>query len=609
MKYCPLCDKSYDDQAGVCEVDGALLREAGEQRDPLIGSIIKERYRIIEKVGEGGMGTVYLAEQVSVGRKVALKILHPEFARDQEFVKRFRQEARLAASLNHRSVIKVFDFDQGEDGSLFIAMEYVDGRRLKEVIQVGSLSFDQAIRLGIQIAEGLRAAHRAGVIHRDIKPENIMVVGEQANEVKLMDFGIARLRDTGASTRLTRSGMIMGTPAYMAPEQIQGQDVSQRTDIYAFGVVLYEMLGGDVPFKAPTPSAVLLKHLQEMPAPLRKLRKEIPTQVELVVMKTLEKEPDKRQADMQEVIEGLKKAQQEVVPRPEKPQEIVRPQSEEEQPPNTLLTTQLLTLETAGGSTNIEGLKNEHQVPKTLLATQPLDLPRRTGIRLPGRKFLGISALVVLLGGAGVMGGRYLFRQLDLSKPQPLAAPQAKIVSLMIRAGKEELKTTESTGLRIQARYSDGREQDISDGVQWQSSDPSVVAVSSKGEVEGQNPGSASITARYSGMVAPPVMLMVKAKEPELPAAPPVARLVSLTVRAEKSEIKVKERAALSLEGKYSDGKVTPISRGVEWRSSNRATAAVNSKGEVTAKKEGKVNITARHAGMVSSPLILSVKG
>lgn len=311
MKYCPICEKSYGDEAKVCDVDGATLREAGTGVDAFIGHVIKGRYQVLKKLGAGGMGTVYLAEQVSIGRRVALKVLHGQYAGDEEFVRRFRHEARLAASLNHRNIVTVYDFDQGDDASLFIAMEYVDGQSLTEVIKrEGPLDVGRAVRLGVQIGEGLEAAHRAGVIHRDIKPDNIMVmaVGEK-EEVKLMDFGIARLRDTGSATRLTRAGVIMGTPAYMAPEQIEGgADVSERTDIYALGVVLYEMLSGGVPFRASTPGSVLIKQLREVPVSLIKLRREVPAGVEKVVMQALEKKPQKRQRDMGEVAQGLKQA-------------------------------------------------------------------------------------------------------------------------------------------------------------------------------------------------------------------------------------------------------------------------------------------------------------
>jgi serine/threonine-protein kinase len=310
MKFCPICEKSFDDESEVCDVDGARLKRSGMEADTLIGRMIKGRYQVRKKLGAGGMGSVYLAEQVSIGRRVALKVLHGAYATDEEFIRRFRHEARMAASLNHHNIVTVYDFDQGDEGSLFIAMEYVDGRSLSEIIkQEGPLDVGRAVRLGAQIAEGLGAAHRAGVIHRDIKPDNIMIVGVgDKEEVKLMDFGIARLRDTGAMTRLTRSGVLMGTPSYMAPEQIEGGgDVSERTDIYALGVVLYEMLTGGAPFRASTPGTVLVKQLREMPVPLRRLRGEVPAAVERVVMQALEKKPQRRQRDMDEVVQGLRK--------------------------------------------------------------------------------------------------------------------------------------------------------------------------------------------------------------------------------------------------------------------------------------------------------------
>ena len=307
MRFCPLCERTYGDDVTVCAVDGSILRESGTKQDPLIGKIVRARYRVLKKLGEGGMGSVYLAEQIAINRNVALKILHPDYARDPEFVKRFRQEAKLAASLSHHNIVTIFDFDQADDGSLYIVMEYVAGNSLSTVIKSGLLDIRTAVRLGIQIAEGLRAAHAAGVIHRDIKPENIMVL--PGDEIKLMDFGIARLSNVEGVTRLTRSGMIVGTPTYMAPEQIEGGEVGEATDIYAFGVLLYEMLSGHVPFTAPTPGAVLIKHLTETPPPLRKLRNDVPAAVEKIVKQALEKEPGRRQRNMGEVVELLAKAQ------------------------------------------------------------------------------------------------------------------------------------------------------------------------------------------------------------------------------------------------------------------------------------------------------------
>jgi serine/threonine protein kinase len=308
MKYCPLCDRTYEDTIEVCATDGAVLRVPRSKQDALIDKVIKGRYRVLKKLGEGGMGAVYLADQFAINRKVALKILHADFAKDEDFVRRFRQEATLAASFSHQNVITVFDFDQADDGSLYIVMEYIDGHNLSDVIRNEPMDLATALQLAIQIAGGLSAAHRAGVIHRDIKPENIMVVGG-GKEVKLMDFGIARLREPSTTTRLTQTGMIMGTPAYMAPEQIEGGELSERTDIYAFGIVLYEMLTGRVPFKATTPGAILVKHLHEAPIPLSKVRKEIPSSVERIVIQALQKSPEKRQKSMDEVVDALKKAQ------------------------------------------------------------------------------------------------------------------------------------------------------------------------------------------------------------------------------------------------------------------------------------------------------------
>ena len=283
MKHCPLCDKSYGDELSTCALDGARL-STSPAGDPVVGQVIKGRYRVLRKLGEGGMGAVYLADQLSISRKVALKVLHREFTRDHEFVQRFHQEARLAAALNHPAITTVFDFDQGEDGSLFIVMEYLEGTLLSEVIRRdGALDVARAVRLGVQIADGLGAAHAAGVIDRDVKPQNIMVL-TPGDRVKLMDFGIAR----------------------MGPEQIEGRPITVKTDIYAFGVVLYEMLTGTTPFNAPTSTAVLTKQLREPPAPLRRVRPEVSPLVEQVVMQALEKEPEWRQENMGDLARRLR---------------------------------------------------------------------------------------------------------------------------------------------------------------------------------------------------------------------------------------------------------------------------------------------------------------
>ncbi|HET8670267.1 MAG TPA: serine/threonine-protein kinase, partial [Candidatus Saccharimonadales bacterium] len=315
MKYCPICDRSYGEEATVCDVDGATLHEAAGGAENLVGKTIRGRYNVLKKIGEGGMAVVYLAEQVNIGRSVALKVLHGQYARDPEFVKRFRQEAKLAASLSHPHVVQIYDFDQAEDGTLFFAMEYLAGRSLRALMQQGQLGLEKGVSLGVQMAEGFGVAHRAGVIHRDIKPENVMVIADD-DRIKLMDFGIARLREAGPGTRLTRTGIVMGTPMYMAPEQIQGGEVTEKTDIYSLGIVLYEMFTGVAPFKAPTPAAVLMKQLKEAPVPLRKLRADVPASVQSIVARALEKEPSRRPATMGEIADALRKEQVKPSPRP-----------------------------------------------------------------------------------------------------------------------------------------------------------------------------------------------------------------------------------------------------------------------------------------------------
>jgi serine/threonine protein kinase len=312
MKYCPVCENDYADDVAVCPRDGTAVRRPGSRPDPFIGRIIRDRYRVERELGKGGMGAVYLAEQLSVGRKVALKVLRGDFAHDEGFVQRFRQEAKLVASLNEKRnahVTVVHDFDQTEDGSLFIVMEWLEGRGLNEVIQrEGALQLPRAIRLATQIAQGLEAAHRAGVIHRDVKPHNVMVLGA-TDDIKLMDFGIARLLDSSRPS-LTRAGTMMGTPEYMAPEQIDGEDVTEKTDIYAFGLVFYEMLTGTTPFHANTSAAVLTKQLREPPRPPRELRADIPADVEAVILRALQKDPAQRQPDMGEIVRALREISQ-----------------------------------------------------------------------------------------------------------------------------------------------------------------------------------------------------------------------------------------------------------------------------------------------------------
>jgi beta-lactam-binding protein with PASTA domain len=262
-------------------------------------TVVDGRYRITSRIGTGGMADVYCAHDEHLGRDVAIKVLHRRFAQDQEFVERFRREASAAAGLQHPNVVGVFD--RGEyDGTYYIAMEYLRGRTLKEVIsQDAPLDQERALDITVQILRAAGFAHRRGVIHRDFKPQNVIV--DEEDRVKVTDFGIAR---AGAS-EITETGSIMGTAQYLSPEQAQGAAAEDTSDLYSIGIVLYEMLTGELPFTGDSAVAVALRHLTEPPRPPRQLRPDIHPGLEAVVMQALAKDPASRFHDADSFIAAL----------------------------------------------------------------------------------------------------------------------------------------------------------------------------------------------------------------------------------------------------------------------------------------------------------------
>jgi serine/threonine-protein kinase len=263
------------------------------------GTLIDERYRVISRVGSGGMAEVYCAEDIQLGRRVAVKLLHERFAQDEEFVERFRREASSAASLSHANIVSVYD--RGEwAGTYYIAMEYLDGRSLDSIVrEEAPLSPERAIEITEQVLRAARFAHRRGVVHRDLKPHNVIIDDE--GRVKVTDFGIAR---AGAS-EITQTGSIMGTARYLSPEQAQGQAVSPRSDLYAVGIMLYELLTGTVPFEGDSVVAIALRHLSEPPRPPSSFVPTISANLDAIVMRALEKSPERRFADADEFLTAL----------------------------------------------------------------------------------------------------------------------------------------------------------------------------------------------------------------------------------------------------------------------------------------------------------------
>jgi eukaryotic-like serine/threonine-protein kinase len=269
--------------------------------DTLINTLFDGRYRILRKLGSGGMANVYLAEDEDLGRRVAIKILNDRHASDESFVERFRREAKNAAGLSHPNIVSVYDRGEAE-GTYYIAMEYLEGRSLKErIVGEGALPISAAIEVTRQILRALNFAHARGIVHRDIKPHNVLLAqdgpGDGEPRFKVTDFGISRT----TTSQMTEAGSIVGTAQYLSPEQARGAAVDQRSDIYSVGIVLYELLTGRLPFTGDTPLEIAMKHLSEIPKPPSELRSEIPADLDMVVLRALAKDPEDRYESAQEM--------------------------------------------------------------------------------------------------------------------------------------------------------------------------------------------------------------------------------------------------------------------------------------------------------------------
>ncbi|MEZ4433510.1 MAG: protein kinase [bacterium] len=314
MKSCPSCGAQSDDAARFClECGYAYEAAASEVADPWQGRMVAHRFRIVRKLGDGGMGEVFCAEQVPMGRQVALKVLRQSLSDDPEQVARFKREAQAASLLRHPNTIIVHDFGQDDDGTLFLAMELLEGEPLADVLErEATLEPERAARIMAQVCASLQEAHQRGLVHRDLKPENIFLVDRGAPDfVKVLDFGIAKVTQGSKGEKLesiTRAGAVFGTPHYMAPEQIKGEELDARADVYALGVILYRMIAGHLPFDASTVMEMLTKHLTAEPAPIERAGKGDPAaraRLEAVALRALSKQPDQRQSSALAFAEDL----------------------------------------------------------------------------------------------------------------------------------------------------------------------------------------------------------------------------------------------------------------------------------------------------------------
>jgi eukaryotic-like serine/threonine-protein kinase len=310
MKVCPVCGKEYSDTSSLCTADAGVLQSVD---DPLVGQTLAEKYHVEQLIKRGGMGAVYRGKHVMMDKTVAIKVLRPSLAGDDSVVARFSREAKAASRISHPHAVSVTDFGEAENGVVFLVMEYLDGRTLKDVIRSeGPLPLPRIVEIVRQVSGALDAAHQQGVVHRDLKSDNIMLSQTNGGDwAKVLDFGIAKIQqpEGARDNDITAANLVIGTPQYMSPEQCsQTGPIDARSDIYSLGVIVFEMLAGRVPFTGDSPTVIMMKQVQDEPPSVLESRPDVPASVDRLVKKALAKQPIDRFQTAGQLSEALTKA-------------------------------------------------------------------------------------------------------------------------------------------------------------------------------------------------------------------------------------------------------------------------------------------------------------
>jgi len=443
VKFCTACGAEYGDEILFCQRDGTPLRAQETARD-LVGQIVAERYHIQKKLGEGGMGQVYLAEHVKMGRRCAIKIMAQSMMNDPDAISRFNREAANASRIAHPHVCAVYDFGETREGLIYLAMEYIEGQSLSALLdEGGAMPLPRAAGIISQTADALQAAHDLGIVHRDLKPDNIMVMTARGRDiVKVVDFGIAKATDAKSSgQKVTKTGLVVGTPEYMSPEQLSGDPCDGRSDLYSLALVFYRMITGKLPFEADTAQETMIKRLTDEPMPLALARPDLrfPALVQTVLNRSLTRSPADRYAtavefgrDLATATASMTAVDLEAGTQVVKQEEIDR-----------VLATVPATRVDPEIQRISQGLKT---VADKAVGTDRAD--RRTGGPADGQKRLPIVpiaavVLIAVAGGAYAMRGT-LFGGTAIQKVDSLPAPGGPETSTVLVA--KPVNNTDSQG-------------------------------------------------------------------------------------------------------------------------------------------------------------------